>query len=555
MVNWQSKYKTLDAFVEAKIAPKVVEAATSSYTLQETIQKVFPKSWKGVKGKAFRDWVTRARELGHKIPPLQTLFKKREKLQKPQLDNIRFPFTRAKELDRADRFIITSALNDVPVMPEFWRALELYAKQHEAMIIVAPARYLNPTTRKQDDRDDYQWPAEVQPYLTDDMIELHEHLVFMAQARIPATSTDPLRGKQDLSKGRSAIFAHAQIAMEMVPTPQNSHPKVLWTTGSVSESLYSDTDRGIRARFHHSHAAMVVELDGPRFHARSLNWDGDGFYDVAGGECRYYTEKGSHKDRAEALCPGDEHAKFADPDCEKATYHGDDSICSAARPKKVVRNDIFDGYSISHHHDKNPVTRIAKARNGDDLVEAELILTRDYIDRTTPKDAENIVVPSNHHDHLLQWMKRHSPGSDPRNADILIDLWHALKGTIKLTEEGTVCGDPLALWMGPRLKSQTTFLEQNESHQIAGIEVGFHGDKGINGARGTIAQYSRLGVRTVIGHSHSPGIKKGAYQTGTMTGRLEYQSGPGTHAQCHVLIYPNGKRQHIFVIKGHWRGE
>jgi hypothetical protein len=554
-MNWQSKYKSLDAFIEAKIATRVEAAARDSYNVIETVQKLFPRSWKGVKGKTFRAYVQRARELGYDIPDLNTLYKRKEKIARPQLDNLRFPFTRQDEVEESARFIITSALNDVPLDSDFWKTIERYAKENDAMIIVVPARYLNPTRKGQADQaDDYRWPSEVMPYLTDDLVELHEHLHLRADVRIQATASRPLSGIQDLTKGTSAIFGHAQLAMEMVPAPQNSMPKVMWTTGSVSESRYSDTKLGIRGRFHHSLGALVVELNGPKFHARPVLWDGEGFYDVA-RECRYYTPKKTTAGEAEALLPGDDHADFADEKCVVATYTGDASIARVTKTKKVIRNDVFDGYSISHHHEKNPVTKIAKARGGRDLVREELQRCADYIDRTTPKGAENIVIPSNHHDHLLQWMKRASPLTDPRNADAYIELWAALAPTIKLGAEGTTCGDPLALWLAPRLKSKARFLNQNESCRIAGIEVGYHGHEGINGARGSLAQYARLGVKTVIGHSHTPGITKGAYQTGTMTGRLEYQSGPSTHAQCHVLIYPNGKRQHIFVIDGEWRLE
>lgn len=546
-----AKYKTLDEFIEARIAPRVEAAARESYDIIETVRRLFPKDWRGVKGKTFRAYVQRARELGHPIPDLGTLYKKRPKAARPQLDNVRFPFDREEELESAERFIITTALNGVPLVGDFWAALQGYAKSKGAMIIVVPARYLNPTRKGQDSDDSYHWPSEVTSYLTDDLVQLHEHLELRADVRIAATSSRPLSGIQDLTKGSSAIFGHAQLAMEMVPTPQNSMPKVVWTTGSVSEPLYSDSKSGIKGRFHHSIGALIVERDGECFHARPVLWDGEGFADLD----RYYTADHINSVRAAALVPGDEHALFANSECVAATYTSKGAIAKVLQPEYIVRNDVFDGYSISHHHEKNPVTKIAKARERKNLVAEELELTRKYIDDTTPKGVQNIIVPSNHHDHLLQWMKRASPLSDPDNADALIDLWAALKPTIRMTAEGAQCGDPMALWMEPRLKSSTRFLNANEPFQIAGVEVGFHGHEGINGSRGSIAQYSRLGIRTVIGHSHSPGIHKGAYQTGTSTGRLEYQSGPGTHAQCHVVIYPNGKRQHIFVINGKWRLE
>jgi hypothetical protein len=77
---------------------------------------------------------------------------------------------------------------------------------------------------------------------------------------------------------------------------------------------------------------------------------------------------------------------------------------------------------------------------------------------------------------------------------------------------------------------------------------------GTNGSRGSINQYAKIGAKTVIGHSHSPGIRHGAFQTGTSsTLRMDYTRGPSSWAHCHCVIYPNGKRQLIFVIDGYWR--
>jgi hypothetical protein len=90
---------------------------------------------------------------------------------------------------------------------------------------------------------------------------------------------------------------------------------------------------------------------------------------------------------------------------------------------------------------------------------------------------------------------------------------------------------------------------------IEGIEIGYHGDRGPNGARGSRNAFSKIGVKTVIGHSHSPGIRDGAYQTGTSSRlKLEYNSGP-SWLHTHCVIYPNGKRSLINIIDGKWRAK
>lgn len=477
------------------------------------------------------------------------------KAPKVKPEDLRFELSpeKAAALKKAKRVIVTSALNNTQIDPAVWEALLRYAKKNKAEIVVLPVRYKNPTNRvdgKVIDENAW-WPSEVTPYLTDDLLEIHEHLWIMGHVRISATAVHPLSGLDSLSRGASAIFGHGQLAMNLVPTPQKRLPKVLYTTGSVSVKQYSDTKAGIRGDFFHGKGALVVELDGPRFHIRALVADEDGgFYDLD----HYYHAKGIEKSSALALVTGDEHALFADPKCKHATYLDKKSITSVCKPEVLIRHDVFDGYSISHHHKKNPVTKIAKHKFGLCDLRSELAITTKHIDQTTPKNTRNLIVSSNHHDHLLQWLKETTPAEEPWNAEIWIELWAELVKTISV-DNGATCADPFALWAGPRLQSETEFMPAGEGRSIAGIGIDFHGHQGSNGARGSINQFAKVGIKTIIGHSHTPGIKHGCYQVGTSSSlRLEYNKGGlSSWVHCHCLIHPNGKRQLIMVIDGHWR--
>jgi hypothetical protein len=59
----------------------------------------------------------------------------------------------------------------------------------------------------------------------------------------------------------------------------------------------------------------------------------------------------------------------------------------------------------------------------------------------------------------------------------------------------------------------------------------------------------------VIGHSHSPGIEGGCYQTGTSSRLvLEYSAGsPSGWMNTHCVVYANGKRALLNAVKGKWR--
>jgi len=113
---------------------------------------------------------------------------------------------------------------------------------------------------------------------------------------------------------------------------------------------------------------------------------------------------------------------------------------------------------------------------------------------------------------------------------------------------------PFALWASKRMTSNTRFLKRDDVEIILGIIVSLHGDKGPNGARGSIVNLSKMGVKAVIGHTHTPGIEKGCYQVGVSTGTLSYARGsPSSWLPCNCVIQPNGKRQLVPIINGRYR--
>jgi hypothetical protein len=463
--------------------------------------------------------------------------------------------TRVLELERKKTFVVTSSQNNTPVLAPYWKAIGHFEKDRDAALCILPIRYKNPTSEfsKQDNDDEVWWPDEVLPFLVENRLEIHPFLWIMGNIRIQATAFNPLAGLESMSQHASAIYGHGQVQMKTVPTPQNLLPKILYTTGSVSEKNYSRTKAGQKGEFHHSHAAVIVEKRGKKFHMRNITWDGECFYDLD----RKYTEKGVEKDcRTEVLITGDEHTMFACPEVKAATYTNKDSMVKILKPKVVVRHDAFDGYSISHHHRLNPITKYVKHKHGLDDVEGELQKTIDHIDKTTPKDTVNVIVASNHNEHLMRWLREVEWRTEPWNAKIYHWFWYNMLDHAKLTPHGAETFDPFAFWAKGRLKSNTKFLLRDETYMCSGIELSIHGDIGLNGGRGSVGGLSKIGVRSVIGHSHSPAIEKGVFQVGTSTPlRLEYNgAGPSSWLNTHAIIYPNGKRALINIIEGEWRG-
>lgn len=451
-------------------------------------------------------------------------------------------------------YVITAAQNATPVNKPFFAALQLYCRKRNATLLVIPYRYKNPTSRwSQAAEDDDWWAPELARQLIDIRTDLNPNLVLLADIKTQPTASTPLTGFETISGDKSAIIGHPKLELTTVPAPQSKMAKILTTTGAVTEKNYIPSKAGKKGEFHHTFGAALVEIDGKRFHLRQINACTDGsFIDL---DTEYKPSGETKKVRAAALVMGDSHIDFVDPKVVEATF-GKSGIVAALKPEALVWHDIFDGYSGSHHHRGKVFTNLAKHRAGRTSVTAELERVFAFVDKHLPPECKSIFVPSNHVDHLRRWVEETDPRTDMENFEFLCETYLAMAKATTMTARGASTIDPFVYWAKRKLKSaaRSVFLNRDDSHLIHGIEVGMHGDAGPNGARGSRLGFSKIGVKTIIGHSHSPGIRDGCYQVGTSSYMgLEYQRGPSSWLNCHALIYPNSKRSLVFVIDGRWR--
>jgi hypothetical protein len=460
----------------------------------------------------------------------------------------------AKKVKKAQRWVITAAQNNTEVNEGFLRTLELYCSKNKAALIVRPIRYRNPVnalTPENGYPEGMWWAEELEAYLTDQPFEFANWVA--PDIRIPATSGNPLSGLDARSGEKHAVYAATQLMMRTIPTPQAKLPKILYSTGAVTLANYSTTKSGNLAEFHHNNSAVVVETcskTGNTF-MRALSWDGQGIADLT----EYYTPDGkTMNDRWEALIPGDEHAWFADPTVKEATYTARTSMAKKGQPHVIVRHDLLDCYSVSHHHESNLITKTNKANAGLGDLRRELDDTIDYLNETSPKDTLNLVISSNHNDHLTQWLAQGEKAVSAENALLYHQLMVGVYESAETTPTGVKFGNPFEAYAEGKIKVQAEFLGSDAPYMIKDIDVSMHGHRGPNGARGSARNLANIGVKSVIGHSHSPNIYRGVHQVGTSSRlNLEYASGPSSWLHCHCVIHSNGKRQLVPIIGGDWR--
>lgn len=451
------------------------------------------------------------------------------------------------------RYVITAAQNATPIWMPFYNSLLRYCEHNDAELLVIPYRYKNPTSMwTAEAKHDDWWAHKLAKYLIDKRVNLHPHLTLLADIKTQPTASSPLVGFETLTGPNSAIVGHPKMELMVVPTPQSRMPKILTTTGAVTKKNYIPAKAGKKAEHHHTFGACVVELDEGKFHIRQLNATRSG--DFCDLDWEYYPDRKPERVRIAGIVLGDSHVDFADPNVVTATF-GTGGMTEVLDPAKIVWHDVLDFYSGSHHHRHEVFTRYAKHHSKRNNVEAEIDRCFKFIDKWSCA-AQNIFVNSNHHNHLAQWVKETDPRQDPENAVFWAQTFTAMcKGTT-MTDKGAQTPDPFVYWARHKLKcaQKSVFLNPDDSYEINGIEVGYHGDRGANGARGSIKAFGKIGAKTVIGHSHTPGIKDGVFQTGTSSLlRLEYTHGPSSWLHTHCLIYGNGKRTLVNIIDGKWR--
>jgi hypothetical protein len=450
--------------------------------------------------------------------------------------------------------LFTCAQNATPEHAPFLASLKNCAKFYDAELVIIKSRYKNPTSIwSEDQKSEEYWHTPVLPYLYEGRDVVCPDLMVLGDIRTQLTAVNPVSGFESITGHRSGILGHPKLELRCIPTPHHALPKIMTTTGACTIENYTDSRAGKRGEFHHTLGATLIERDGEIFHMRQINALKNGkFQDLR----HVFTPEGVEDGPPiAALVMGDTHVDYVDPDVVSATFVGADSMVAHLQPKSLVWHDLLDGYAVNPHTKKDPFAAAAKRSGDKDDIMAEIERCAAFLDKHAPKDVENVIVPSNHNDFLSRWMDTTDWRLDPVNARFYLETALAMVEGSKVSEKGYDRLDPFPYWLNrlakhPKIKC----VAADKSHTIRGIEVGMHGHLGPNGSRGSLLNISRIGVKSVIGHSHTPGIKEGATQVGTSSRlKLDYNVGPSSWLNTHCIIYENGKRSLVNIINGKWR--
>ena len=474
--------------------------------------------------------------------------------------------TRALKLPASGvkRFILTSAQNNTHVHAELLANLEALASYYGAEIIVGTYTYnqnhygkLSVKAGKDKPVQKELWydPA-IEKYIKDYRIELGKGLVWAGEYNALPTNVNPLAGLESYTGRKSAIFPHAKLAMRSIATMQGEGVKLNYTTGTVTQRNYIQKREGVIAEFHHIYGALLVEVNAEgQWWVRQLNQDeGTGTLQ----DLNILVKDGaivSKNATVEAITYGDLHGTFADPTVVKASHEMLDTL----RPKYQFLHDIMEGVSVNRHDRKykNNHSKFHPWLRGYHRLDAELADTVKLLETYNRDFSKTVIVDSNHDDAWLhRWLQEYDYRVDPANAELFLKLQDWMYKQIRA---GKMPRDISVIEYATRnagYKAPAKFLLADESFLICGkkIECGMHGHFGPNGRRGSPDNLSKMARKANTCHTHSAGIFSGLYVGGTSAKlRWDYNKGPSSATQSHIVTYGNGKRTIVTIYQGQWR--
>ena len=453
------------------------------------------------------------------------------------------------------RFFITAVGAAAKLHSKSFESVLSYCAKEKAELILLP---MNAHVRGGGEQPDHYDPI-LKPYLKHfatsyafnrniKAVELHLN----PQQIQPLTGISRIRGRdqafsdgiQHLIKNNtkcSLIVAHSKQNMEVKATGNNSVPRIIHTTGSITTPDYRANRIGAIASEDHVLGGLILEVSDDEFYITQIQFNPQDGTFVDKYATRFYPDGKTKQERAEAFVQGDIHPGMESEAALKAWKE----VCDIAKPKRVFLHDWQDGLSISHHTENRKITKSLRP----DLfntIDSELAYAQKVLKKVAsdmPKDAEIVLVASNHSEHLRKYLEE---------GRYFKDCSENYKTGHRMVVEILDGIDPLKSRLDP--DSRFTWLDRNTDYIVEGTQCGSHGDVGQNGARGSLAQHESVNSSSMTAHTHTPGIYHGAYVVGhSSTDRHGYNNGPSTWLTASGMIYKGGHKQLIVALKSNWR--
>jgi hypothetical protein len=365
-------------------------------------------------------------------------------------------------------------------------------------------------------------------------------LTGLKRLRVHKYTHDYQEGKEIKRPKTSLIVAHSKQMLEVLPTGNESHPRLIHSTGTICTPSYLRNKMGMIANEDHKLGGLIIEIKGDVFWLRQVQFDvkNGSFVDL--GQ-RYHADGTVTKERAEAFKMGDLHPGFHSQVALDSLYRLWDLI----KPKRIFFEDFFDGASISHHTEKKRLTRakLHKLKPCFKDLPTEIAMAKKVLEeiwKKAPKDAELIATASNHPEHVAQYLDR---GAYINDVSENFEIAHRM---VVMDLDGK---NPLKEYLDPNGKMNWT--DQNKDYFVEGCQMNAHGHLGIGGARGSQLSHELAYGSSMTAHTHKPSIYHDQFTVGHASeDRHGYNSGPQNWIICSGAVYKGGQKQLYMTVKG-----
>lgn len=392
--------------------------------------------------------------------------------------------------------LISSYISGTSVNSTSFRSMLTHARFLKAAIVIIPQR-----GKLGSDID-----PRVQPYIREESFHTHGHDI-LCGFQVNPSALYPLSKVKRITKGHS-IIGHPTQCLFVKPTVQGM-PSVLWSTGTISHQLDNSCQGWI-----------VLDPDGT---SRNIQLAETGeFTDGNDVFCLHNEVFGRDSNAFSTLATvwGDVHIEQVDPNALDWAI----DLTRGFNSPNLVLHDFFDATSINPHSK-------AIDRSGHKLVPDynKSLSSLGLIEQRT-RTSSVFLVESNHNDMLDRYFKK-TPIEDmePQEIDLMLK-W--LQGGRKAES----------------LFSSASIRAINEKEPpVKGTILGLHGDKGINGAKGSLTSLHQNSIPAIIGHSHTPGMVGNSSQVGCLCKLKMGYNDKGLSSWCHSIVRLDcyGKHQHF----------
>lgn len=445
------------------------------------------------------------------------------------------------EIKRYKKFVVTTAVMGKEVNKPFVEAIRNYAKRNNALMLVLPCEDVVSRGKKAKTLELSSELDDFKVVFKDTYI--NKNLCLYA-IKVSAKQINPLTGidRVSVKLGASIIVASPKVFLKYVPNMHYDIPPAIMTTGAITVNNY-DTEKYMSKRtsalaeVDHTYGAVIVEVENEDiFHFRHVQASPNNSLTDMGVD---YLPDGSIVNmRDTVMVMGDSHVGYHDYELHEKVMQ----LAHDTEVTEVILHDIFHGSSVSHHDAKKGITNAIKAREGKLGLERECIAVKNYLNDIVNRGFNIKVVKSNHDSHLLRYLQEGRYISDPINYQLSTKL--AYVATLEL--------DPLQYAIEEELKykkDEVTWLNEDESYKVYGVECSAHGSAGSNGCKGSLAQFEKAFGNCVTAHTHSAAILRDAYTVGTVgLMDMKYNKGLSSWTRTCCLIYSNGTKQLINFI-------